>query len=361
MKRIVSRGVWITALVSAALLLAIVIIGKSRSSFLGDGERAVVAMIDGEPVTVAEFRLIMTARRAEIYRYFQQSYNAGDSSQFWTSSYGGEVPLQKLKMAAINESATIKVQQLWAKQEGVVQEIGYPAFLRRWEEENASRAKAASRNLIVYGPTRYEKLPYYDIVFGNLAAELKKKLVPSIAPSDRELHDYYERHKEELYKKEDAIHVQVVSVPFPYGDAAGTENLRTAMNGLRIRWLESGAVEPPLQANGPESSEISKNWTVGRRTIDDSTLANDTKYSPLVTEAARKLSGSEVSAVIEESGVFTLLGGVEKTVQGYIPFDEAKTNMKALLLDRRYEEEVMKRVRQAQIRINEPVYNRIDM
>ncbi|WP_339366148.1 hypothetical protein, partial [Vallitalea maricola] len=72
------------------LLLKIFIVKIFRRS----NEDVVVANINGEEITRKEFIARLKDHRAIIYNYFKNQYNVDDSNNFWTSEYGGEVPIE---------------------------------------------------------------------------------------------------------------------------------------------------------------------------------------------------------------------------------------------------------------------------
>ncbi|TXK84157.1 SurA N-terminal domain-containing protein [Paenibacillus sp. N3.4] len=49
-----------------------------------------VASIEGEPISVREFKHFVDKNRASVYRYFQQTYGAQDSASFWSTPLGNE-------------------------------------------------------------------------------------------------------------------------------------------------------------------------------------------------------------------------------------------------------------------------------
>ena len=117
-----------------------------------DEAESVVATIDGEPVSLAEFRLRLREDRAGVYDYFQSHYGIGDGATFWHGGVAGITPLDFIKEQALRELTRIKVQQLAARRAGLIGDVSYAAFLQRLQAENARRAAAMTSGVAVYGP-----------------------------------------------------------------------------------------------------------------------------------------------------------------------------------------------------------------
>ncbi|MBW5445710.1 hypothetical protein GE107_06475 [Cohnella sp. CFH 77786] len=137
------------------------------------GER-VIAYVNQEPIEVREFALFLDRAKANVFSYFHRKYGAEDSPSFWTSNFAGEVPLELAKRAAMEELAAVKVQQLMAREYGVLEDIGYGAFLENLSRENERRKQAARNGQAIYGPLQYDESGYYRYVYSNAVIELKK-------------------------------------------------------------------------------------------------------------------------------------------------------------------------------------------
>ncbi|MFC5404134.1 hypothetical protein [Cohnella soli] len=138
-------------------------------------DQEIVASVDGEPIRYGEFALMMMRERSKAVQYFYDKYKAEDSTRYWTTRFGKEIPIEWLKSAALDEARRIKVQQMIARDEGIVQRIDYSDFRNGWIEENERRRKAADKKMILYGPLQYDENTYYDYVFSNMVFQVKEK------------------------------------------------------------------------------------------------------------------------------------------------------------------------------------------
>lgn len=149
---------------------AIIPVAKSRTS-------AVLAYVDGEPIYVEEFQLFMTHDRGEAAAYFYENYGATDGPEFWDSSYGDITPLEYLKELALEEAVATKVMQIYAKQEGITDNIDYGYIKKLWEHENQQRAKKTESGDVVFGPMQFSLPDFYGYQNGNWKTKLYKKYV----------------------------------------------------------------------------------------------------------------------------------------------------------------------------------------
>ncbi|MCD9026108.1 hypothetical protein [Cohnella silvisoli] len=166
------------------MMLLIVMTFTSGCTVKAENERSsdrtnvleIVASVNGEPIRYGEFAMIMERKRSEAVRYFYDKYGAEDIAEYWTTAFGKETPIEWLKSAALDETARIKVQQIIARDEGVVKRIDYSDFRNDWIQENELRHKAEEKKELIYGPLQYDENVYYEYVFSNTVLQVKEKL-----------------------------------------------------------------------------------------------------------------------------------------------------------------------------------------
>ncbi|MCX7708971.1 MAG: right-handed parallel beta-helix repeat-containing protein [Clostridia bacterium] len=152
---------------------------KKRTDLLKNlfpGEDTVVARVSGYPVYARELRQRMEGRRADVYGYILNKYGAQDSENFWRTSFDGEIPGEIVKKAAMEESIRIKVQQILARENGILKDDSYLAFLNELEKENERRKDAIKGKQIIYGPEEYGEAEFFSYAFSNMVIRLKEKL-----------------------------------------------------------------------------------------------------------------------------------------------------------------------------------------
>jgi len=167
--------------ISLLLFLAVLVLASCSENTVDETDTAnvniqeIVATVNGEPIRYGELSIMMQRKRSDAVRYFYDNYQAEDSANYWTTIYGKEKPMDWLKAAALNEAVQIKMQQIIAKNAGIVQRIDYIDFREDWMLENNRRKKAAEQKQLIYGPLQYEENAYYEYVFSNMVLQYKEK------------------------------------------------------------------------------------------------------------------------------------------------------------------------------------------
>lgn len=184
----------------------------------GATEDEVVATVNGEPITSKHFQQRMLVHRGQVQSYFYKTYGVGDSADFWTTEHHSEIPIEMVRKRTLDELTRIKIQQIMAKEKGIVGDISYDGFLRQMEEANRKRQQTAGKG-VIYGPVNYNEHTYFEYVFSNMVIRLKQKMAGEglmsgrgdFAAMDRE----YERRIDEILKKatvvvNESVYLQMV-------------------------------------------------------------------------------------------------------------------------------------------------------
>ncbi len=153
-----------------------------------------VAAIQNEPITVNEFKLFMQDNRTV-----------------------KGISVEAVREATLKQLARIKVEQIYAKQLGVIDDISYEGFLRSLKAENTRREKAFKNNEIIYGPVQYNERDYFAYVYSNMVINVKRKLeTEGNFITENDVRTFYEINKAELYSNmeyneyKDSIRVQAI-------------------------------------------------------------------------------------------------------------------------------------------------------
>lgn len=137
----------------------------------------VVAEVAGEPVTAAEFTARMADHRTEVASDFYDRHGADPNQPgFWSAQYGSTTPRAMLRQRTLDALVEIKVQQVMARDAGLVDDIGYDAFLRQLEEENQSRRQRLDRQEPIFGPQQYTEETYFSYTFDRMVLDLTSAL-----------------------------------------------------------------------------------------------------------------------------------------------------------------------------------------
>lgn len=336
------------------IMISLIIACSERGSQQGE---EYVATVNGEKISLPEYKQVMRSHRAMIFNYFYEKYGVENDGQFWTTKYGDEIPIERLKNIALNECVRIKVQQLLAQQKNVISDISYDAFLKNYQTINNQRKEAMNAQKVIYGPVEFTEQTYFNYSFSAMVLQLKNLLAKKeLAHDEDDLNDYYE-HKKENYKRPDVVEVDKISV-YVHNPQTG----KPLMSRDAAKLLISHVKE--------ESSRIEKfnivaekighaNILVDKQVFDHTTAFTDNRLYYELKMAASMLSVGEISPIIEDDGGYHIIKCLTKRDGGYILFEEIRENIESDYLDDRYEQYIDQMVEKASIKINKKVYQSI--
>ncbi|SFB30393.1 hypothetical protein SAMN05216312_105410 [Cohnella sp. OV330] len=139
---------------------------------------AVVALVNGEAVTLKEFKARMPRLRGEMMTYCQQTYGLDPNEpKFWSASCGGKSSLERLKEATLRLLEEDRIREQAAVEAGLHAAVGYDAFLQAWETENRERARRVAAGQVIFGPRELSESAYYQYVVANAVLALKQRLL----------------------------------------------------------------------------------------------------------------------------------------------------------------------------------------
>jgi len=172
------------------LFLAILASGVGCSKISSD----IIATVNGESVSVAEFEARMPEFRATVVQYFRRNYKTEYCQGFWTTSYGGEIPGEILREQTLDKLVEIKLQQILAREKGLLKDISYTAYLKQWQQENEQRKIAMDTGKVIFGPVNYDEQMYFRYFMSKVTLALKQQLAEQdFKISDDALWQYYEK------------------------------------------------------------------------------------------------------------------------------------------------------------------------
>jgi hypothetical protein len=338
-------------ILSGIAIIAIVIILIMKS--FGDiNENTVVATVDSEPITFNEFKNSLSNNRALIYGYFKGTHDADDNKEFWTTSYNGEVPLDKIKEDALKDCIEIRVKLIMAKELGLVEDISYQKFYQDFIAENKRRKTAYENNEVIYGPIEYDESEYYGIVNSTIFGKLEEAYIKNKEFSEESLKNYYDENREELFKSPDELRTIKVYVHYLSADNITKEEALKLMEDVKSN-LEAGM--------DIKSATMDERLIVEEQLLDPRGAHSYGLLNPILTSEALKLNNGEVTEVIDEGGNFNIVQCIEKSNSGYLEFNEgAKDSISKSMAKKEFKTIIESRIKEAVIIKNKKVYDRID-
>lgn len=302
----------------------------------------IVAYVDGEPIYEAELQRSMAQQRHAVAMHYYHTYGMEEMPGFWDNGYGEdrapESPIKHLRMKALQSAVGLKLQQMLARDKGLVDEISYPAFIANWKSENERRKEAVKQNEAIYGPLQYTEEAYFEYVTANMQLQLEGRLAGQEIPlSEALLEQYYEAWKEEYYKGAGAVQVYKIRISYlgenGSADSAKREAALAMMQGA-IERLAQGEGFTRLAAELNETKEERESY--GWQTFDQTTAREDQVAGGALREAALMLEEGQASGLIDTNNALYLLYGLGREPAQYRPFDQMRQDVKSKYIRHHY-------------------------
>lgn len=160
-----------------------------------DAADPVVGTVNREPVSAAEYRMVMERETALVYSYFKREKDMDDHAGYWRETSGPAGPLAQLRERVRDELVRIKVTQALARGKGLIADTSFMRIQHDYTRENARRRAALDVGEVVYGPKQYRSLAtYYYVRFGDLRYQLVEALAREAEPgiSENEIKAFYD-------------------------------------------------------------------------------------------------------------------------------------------------------------------------
>lgn len=316
-----------------------------------------VVYINDEPLSLREYTRVVLEKKAGVFEYFKQKYNAGYDRDFWSSSFNGEIPGDYLKEKALEECIKIKAQQILAKEKGIQKDISYAAFIKDFQKENRRRQKAVKNNEIIYGPVEYKEGDYFNHIFSKAVISLKEKLKGNeIAVDDKELQDFYLANKLERYGGKGYLKVNIIALSFLDKDLKEDRALKADMK----RKIEDAYGQLRSGGNFDEVAAVfNQNGKVIEQEFTDETARINDRNR--IYQVASKLPVGSISEVFEGNGSFNIVKCVRKDLGEAKPYEDIKHQVESDYIKERYDSMVRDMLEKVRVNIVRKVYDNISI
>lgn len=321
----------------------------------GEDNEKVIAYINEEPICLDEFMFYFDNNKVKIYNEINSNGEYDDVEDFWSEKIDGQTALEKAKQLTLDEVSKIKLIQILAKENNLIDEIDYKSFEKALKDENKRRKKAKENNEVIYGPIEYTEKQYYQYLIENLIIGLKRKIeLKEVDLSDGNVNNYYNENLDD-YKLDDKVLVDVISINFLNDDEKVLdENKEQAYNNLekiRERLLLNEDIDKlEFEANKINIYELSFDYENKR--------LND-KYNAEFIEEIKEMKVGDISKIIEQNGSYNLLICKERAKEENINMEEVKEEIRAKLVDDYYNLMIDEAMKSSDIRVNEESLRKI--
>ena len=131
-------------------------------------DEAVIAIVEDEPILTREFKMHMRdGLIAKTYNHFSIEHDATVDEEFWTTKHGEQKPIDFLRARTLDAAVRSKVTQILLREQGILFEINYDAFLKELQAENERRESTIEAGKRLFGVEGFDENEYYNHVLNN--------------------------------------------------------------------------------------------------------------------------------------------------------------------------------------------------
>jgi hypothetical protein len=351
--------------VTKCLIIFMVLASNTVNAQMVVPDTAVIAWVNKEPVIMREFMQRANKERSQVIRFYRINYGCEYNEGFWSKMFDGKTPSEVLKKKTLDTLVQIKVQQIAAKNWGIMPDITYLGFLRLLEKENKRRLEARSLNKVIYGPVQYNEDVYFNYLFTNMVNQLMNILNENVFKiTDRQLKEIYETDKERLYRKGYFTKIRLFGIKFKTASVIEENEKNRKEAYIVLSNLSKCSIN---EESCPEKIKEKYKYDPDLVINTEDIIFNDSVYSAeedntlraMVKESAKSMEKGEFSKAIEFPDALYVIQVKEKRSLGYRNFEECKKTIRDSSLEQLYIEYINNMVLKANIELQLNKYNQI--
>lgn len=226
-----------------------------------------------------------------------------------------------------------------AVERGYLSDAGYDAMVRDMEELNRRRQEELAAGAIITGIPAFTVDDYIAYRASGLRLQFcSDPENPDYPVTDQELRQRYEADRDNLYRQPDSVDLAFVEIEI------GTSELEQSLTSLRRKALETGSLAAAL-ADFPllrdHYLEIS---------VDPASFSLYSRSHGDVLACAEGLQPGELSQVICQDGWLCLVQCLRRTVQQYVPLEDAASIVAQSIRESRYDALIEERMEAMELR-----------
>ncbi len=289
---------------------------------------AVVATVNGDPVTAGELRREMAR---------------------------GSGPTETIRSRALKSLAEIKVQQALFRAKGIARDTGYAESLRQWEQENERRANAHQAGQPVYGPVTFEEDQYFRYRFDTDVAQLKERLTGHELPADDgRLRKYFEAVKGRFFSKGADLTLDVITSPYARpGETIDPVKRRDAETLIRT-------TETKVRGgDAPGDAARSAGLTVRRVRVTTGRAGVSRMETDAIAAIGSPLPAGGTASVTDLGSEFVIVRCVARKALGHTSFEHSRDQVRVLYLDQEYRHFVRRLADRAKLEVDQSGYAQV--
>ena len=314
----------------AVILAAIVIAAGIAWGLLAAALRPWSLVISQQAVPENLYMQIMNDTVAEVSKYFRQKGAGSVNSDFWETSYQGEVPYRILTDKTLERLKLIAATYATAEEHGYLPAGSLANIEERLQQENERRQTAIANGEPVYGLSAYTLDTFLEYEVDSLQKLYCEDLDnEGMALSDEECQAYYDEYKDALFTKNDDISLSYIKISNTMGELSEQEYaaLKQRMEAVHEK-CENGV---SLKDAVADDEQLLPYWQ--EVALKSAEVAAYSRSIPDILE----LQPGEVTDVIDEGAFLYLVECTARTEYDYYSLDEVKSNVEKTLRERHYD------------------------
>ena len=339
--------VMIVILTAAVLLLAGA--GFALSNAGEPAGSAVVAEVNGDPITVWELYHFAGEHRASVIERYSRLTEESVDEIFWHQEIEGRTPMQELREQSLADAIQMKVELQLARDQGIIESVSYQGVIAQMKQENERRAEIVAQGGPIYGPLHFETHTFIDFYRSKTRNALLEELaLGELKPREAELERYYELQLPDLMPAEDRIVYDRYTINYLL-EGERNEALRNKASQLAEelhKQLQAGLLRDQEPATEPNVH------TEPGLVLDSANASRMYRSENALYMALRESAIDDGSAVLIEdpaSGSFVIVQVKEHQPGERPAFAAVRDQVRKVYLEQAYEDYVTSKVAEAQI------------
>lgn len=330
----------------AVILTAIVIAAGIAWGMLAAARRPWSLVISQQAVPENLYMQIMNDTVAEVSKYFRQKGAGSVNSDFWETSYQGEVPYRILTDKTLEHLKLIAATYATAEEHGYLPAGSLANIEERLQQENERRQTAIANGEPVYGLSAYTLDTFLEYEMDSLQKLYCEDLDnEGMTLSDEECQAYYDEYKDALFTKNDDISLSYIKITNTMGEFSEQEfaDLKERMEMLREQCENGSSLKDAVAAD----AELLPYWQ--EVSLKSAEVAAYSRSIPDILDYSAELQPGEVTDVIDEGAFLYLVECTGRTEYDYYPLEEVRSNVEKTLREQHYDALIAERASQMAI------------
>lgn len=268
------------------------------------------------------------------------------NSDFWETSYQGEVPYRVLADKTLERLKLLAAVYETAEEKGYLPAGSLADVEGRLQQENERRQTAIANGEPVYGLSAYTLDTFLEYEVDSLQKLYCEDLEnEGMALSDEECQVYYDEYKDALFTKNDDISLSYIKISNTMGEFSEQEytDLKQRMEAVHEK-CENGV---PLKDAVADDEQLLPYWQ--EVALKSAEVAAYSRSIPDILDYSAQLQPGEMTDVIDEGAFLYLVECTARTEYDYYSLDEVKSNVEKTLREQHYDALIAERASQMAI------------